>query len=131
MANPENLIPFGDRPESEQRAIRLAGGYASGVARRRKKAMREAADLFLSLPPTDKRTMNRLIRAGLDPGDVDNQMAVISGMVQAALKGDARAARVLLEMLGDDTAPQQSSAEDDALSQSLEALGKELVSDDD
>ena len=93
--------------------------------------MREAADLFLSLPPTDKRTMNRLIRAGLDPGDVDNQMAVISGMVQAALKGDARAARVLLEMLGDDTAPQQSAAEDDALSQSLEALGKELVSDDD
>lgn len=130
MPNEQNLIPFNQRPESEQRAIRLAGGYASGVARRRKKALREAADLFLSLPVKDQRIRRSLQTAGVDENDIDNQMAVIAGLVKEARAGNPRAAKVIFDLLGEDAGPARDTQTDDALSQSLEAMAQELTSDD-
>lgn len=101
MANEKNLIPFSERTESEQREIRSAGGVASGTARRRKKSLKEAADLYLSLPVTDRRVWNKLARDGVEPEDVDNQMAVVSGLTMRAMKGDSKAAKVLFDLLGE------------------------------
>ena len=103
MANEQNLIPFSERTESEQREIRSSGGIASGTARRRKRSLKEAADLYLSLPVSDKRVWNRLSRQYVEPEDIDNQMAVIAGLSKAAAKGDAKAAKVLFDLLGNDT----------------------------
>lgn len=108
MPNEQNLIPFDERTESEQREIRSAGGQASGVSRRRKKSLREAAELYLSLPVVDKRTWNRLAREGVEPEDVDNQMAIIAGLALKAMKGDSRAAKVLFDLIG----PEEASASD-------------------
>lgn len=102
MSNEKNLIPFNKRTESEQREIAQQGGIASGKARRRKRSMKEAADYYLSLPETDRRRVNALLRDEVDPEDVDNQMSVVMGMAEAAKRGDARAAGVLLKMLGED-----------------------------
>ena len=103
MPNEENLIPFNERPESEQREIQRKGGIASGAARRRKRSLREAADLYLSLPVADKRRANKLLRRYVDAEDVDNQMAMIAGLHDAAADGDARAAAVLVKLLGEET----------------------------
>lgn len=100
MANEENLIPFNERTESEQRQIAQKGGIASGAARRRKRSMKEAADYYLSLPETDRRRVNALLRDAVDNEDIDNQMSVVMGITEAAKRGDARAAGVLLKMLG-------------------------------
>lgn len=102
MANEGNLIPLNRRTKSEQREIQAAGGRAAGALRRRKRSMREAADLYLSLPVSDRKQWNKLARKGVDPEDVDNQMAIIVGLAEAAAKGDARAAKVLIDLLGDD-----------------------------
>ena len=96
----EDLISIGDRTTEEQQRICSAGGKASGVSRRRKRSLKEAADLFLSLPVTDTKTYNKMIRAGVDDDDIDYQMAVVIGMTTKAIKGDAKAAKVLMEMLG-------------------------------
>ena len=101
MANDQNLIPFNERTESEQREIATAGGIASGAARRRKRALKDAVDLFLSLPVSDKRVWNKLERKGIDPEDIDNQMAMICGLHAQASLGDARAAKVLVDILGE------------------------------
>ena len=101
MPNEQNLIPFEERTESEQREIRASGGRASGASRRRKRSLREAADLYLSLPVADKRAWNKLARDGVEPEDVDNQMAVIAGLTLKAVKGDAKAAKVLFDLLGE------------------------------
>lgn len=111
MANEENLIPFNERTESEQRQIAQKGGIASGVARRRKRSMREAADYYLALPETDRRSVNALLRDAVDPEDIDNQMAVIKGITARAKKGDPQAANVLLKMLGEE-APQEDPGAD-------------------
>lgn len=101
MPNEKNLIPFDERTEEEQREIRASGGRASGESRRRKKSLREAAELYLSLPVADKRAWNKLARDGVDPEDVDNQMAIIAGLTIKAVKGDAKAAKLLFDLLGE------------------------------
>lgn len=103
MANEKNLIPFDERTESEQRDIRSAGGIASGAARRRKRSLKEAADIYLSLPVTDRRTWNKIARRGVDPDDIDNQMAMIIGLTMAATAGDAKAAKIIVDLLGEDS----------------------------
>lgn len=121
MSNEKNLIPFNKRTESEQREIAQQGGIASGKARRRKRSMKEAADYYLSLPETDRRRVNALLRDEVDQEDVDNQMSVVMGMAEAAKRGNARAANVLLKMLGEDNPPDDTAA--DTLERARELLG--------
>lgn len=75
------------------------GGIASGVARRRKRSLREAADLYLAMPLRDKRKLNAMLRDGIDPEDADNQMAIIVGLTKMAQEGDSRSAKVLFSLL--------------------------------
>ena len=103
MPNEKNLVPISERTTSEQREIQKKGGIASGAARRRKRSLKEAADLYLSLPVTDRRRANKLLRRQVDPEDIDNQMAMIAGLADAATDGDARAAAVLVKLLGEET----------------------------
>lgn len=106
MPNERNLIPVRSTEEARERGRN--GGRASGEARRRKKSLREAAELYLSLPVSDKRAWNKLARDGVEPEDVDNQMAIIAGLSIKAAKGDAKAAKVLFDLIGD-----QSREEDE------------------
>ena len=102
---PGNLMSAEDlnsrRSREQHSADSRKGGIASGVSRRRKRSLREAADLYLSLPVTDRERWDQIAAAGVDPEDVDNQMSVIVGLSEAAIKGDARAAKVLIDLLGD------------------------------
>ncbi len=105
MANEKNLengklTQFRSGEEAAKNGQK--GGIASGVARRRKRSMKEAADYYLSLPETDRRRVNTLLRDAVDPEDVDNQMSVVMGITARAKKGDPQAANVLLKMLGED-----------------------------
>lgn len=105
MANEKNLQNgAATQFQSGDEAARMGqlGGIASGASRRRKRALKEAADLYLSLPVADKRSWNKLARRGLDPEDIDNQMAMIVGLTEAATQGDARAGRLIVELLGED-----------------------------
>ena len=104
MANEENLIPMDQRSKEEARELGRKGGIASGKARRRKRSLKEAADLYLSLPVSDRRKFNKLTRRYVDPEDVDNQMAMIAGLTDAATDGDARAGKLLFDILGNDDA---------------------------
>ena len=117
----KNLVPNEERTPDELRSITQKGGIASGVARRRKRSMREAADYYLALPETDRRRVNALLRDEVEPEDVDNQMSVVMGMAEAAKRGDARAAGMLLKMLGEE-APQEDPGAD-ALENARKLLG--------
>lgn len=104
MPNEQNIVPYQfDSNQSREQAAKngAAGGRASGVSRRRKKSLREAAELYLSLPVSDKRAWNKLARDGVEPEDVDNQMAIIAGLTIKAVKGDAKAAKLLFDLLGE------------------------------
>ena len=109
--NEKNLIPFDQRTEEERRRICSAGGKASGAARRRKRSLKEAADLYLSLPVEDKRRWNKLSRRYLDAEDIDNQMAMVVALWDGAMAGDARSAKVLIDLLGKDSEEDSNAAQ--------------------
>ena len=128
MPNEKNLITFDQRTESEQREIRSKGGTASGVSRRRKRSLKDAADLFLSLPVSDRRSWNAIARRGVDPEDIDNQMAIIVGLSASAAKGDAKAAKLLFDLLGEDA---KNSGEGTNLLEAIAEASSEGVATDD
>lgn len=119
MSNEQNLIPMDQRSQKEARELGREGGRASGEARRRKKSLREAAELYLSLPVSDKRAWNKLAKDGVAPEDVDNQMAIIAGLSIKAAKGDAKAAKVLFDLLPSDGTAPLEQVEDDPITKSL------------
>ena len=100
------------------------GGIASGAARRRKRSLKEAADLYLSLPVTDRRVWNKIARDGVEPEDIDNQMAIVAGLAKVAAMGDSKAAKVLFDLLGD--ADSVENAEDDGFVAALREEAAEV-----
>ena len=120
MPNEKNLIPMDQRSQSEARELGREGGRASGESRRRKKSLREAADLYLSLPVANRRAWNKISAEGVDPDDIDNQMAMIIGLTQKAIKGDAKAAKIIVDLLDKQTGKTADDAlEDDPITKSL------------
>ncbi len=108
------------RPSSDEaRELGRRGGVASGAARRRRKALREALDVYISLPVQDKRSLNRLLRAGVDEDDADTQMLIISSLVQRAIDGNVRAAKLIFDLVGYDSAQTLDEREDDPITAAL------------
>ena len=127
MPNEQNLMPIAEvnsrRTREQHSADSRRAGIASGVSRRRKKSLREAAELYLSLPVSDKRAWNKLAKDGVAPEDVDNQMAIIAGLTMKAVKGDARAAKVLFDLIGPaEPEPEQNGVESMTLSEKMAAI---------
>ena len=111
MANEQNLIPNSARTPSELREMCSNGGKASGVARRRKRTLKQAAELAMSLPVSDPKIKTKLKKMGFDVDDADNQMAVIVGLMGRAMKGDPKASALLFELLDDGNASGNDQAE--------------------
>ena len=113
MPNEKNLMPIqevnSNRTREQHSEDSRKGGVASGISRRRKRSLKEAADLFLSMPVTDTRTFNKMAKAGIDVDDADYQMAVIVGLTMQAAKGDAKAAKVIVDLLGEDAHSEEAA----------------------
>ena len=103
MANEKNLIPLTERGKEDAKRIRQMGQAAQTASRRRKRSLKEAADLYLSLPVSDRKMWNKISNRGVDPEDIDNQMAMIIGLTMAATAGDAKAAKIIVDLLGEDS----------------------------
>ena len=132
MANEENLIPFDKRTESEQREIAKNGGTASGAARRRKRNLREAADIVLSLKVKDEDLKNALRELGVPKEYMDNQTAVMVGLVRKAIQGDSRAAKTLFELFPDeygDGQRNEQEAPDDGFIEAIRGEAEETWQD--
>lgn len=82
MANEENLIPFDERTESEQREIARKGGKASGEARRAYKSLKQAAKVFF------KENENAA-------------MSVVQALYEEALGGNVKAVNKLQDLIGE------------------------------
>lgn len=89
--NINNLVPNENRTPEERRANATKAGIASGVARRRKKTMKEAMDLLLSLPVKDDKVKKQIAALGINPDEVDNQMAMVIAQWRQAVKGNTKA----------------------------------------
>ena len=95
----ENLIPFNERTEEEQRKIQRKGGIASGKARREKADFKKKVNEILSMDVFSPQLKEMLEEKGLS---ATNQTAVVTVLLQKALKGDMRAIELLAKMNGNE-----------------------------
>lgn len=88
---PENLLrPSVDQTAEERRRSASAAGTASGVARRRKKALREFAECFGELPVSGKEA-DGLRKLGLNPEELNQNAMVVFALFKQAKNGSIRA----------------------------------------
>lgn len=102
--NEENLIPFTERTETEQRKLAVMGGIASGKARRARKTFREALKKALGCEiPKDSPIYGR-IRTQMKALGIDGEPTVqdipVLGMIQKAAK-DSMAFAVIRDTIGE------------------------------
>lgn len=86
--NEDNLIPNSERTPEELREMARKGGIASGEARRKKKTMREQAELLLSLANKNPKIEKVMDDLGIAKEEQTNQMAMIISMLNVTLKGN-------------------------------------------
>ena len=99
MAGTANLVPQSERTKSEQKRIATLGGKASGEARRKKRTMREIAEMVATMELKDPKMLAALHAAGFeDP--ITNDDAAFFGLIRKAQTGDPAAMKLLAEMRG-------------------------------
>ena len=95
--NDGNLKPTTELTESEQRELARKGGIASGAARRRKRDMREWAEILGQTLMTMKTPDGKEVAEG------DMAAAVVLKQYQKAInKSDTAAAAFLMRLRGED-----------------------------
>ena len=95
--NDGNLKPYGELTEAEQRELTRKGGIASGAARRRKRDMREWAEILGQTLMTMKTPDGQTVTDG------DMAAAVVLKQYQKAInKSDTAAAAFLMRLRGED-----------------------------
>lgn len=96
MANEQNLRPAEYKLSQEEAK---KGGIKSGIARRKKRTMREIAEMVGTMPVTDPKMLAALHEAGFeDP--ITNDDAAFFGLMRKAQTGDPQAMKLLAEMRG-------------------------------
>ena len=96
----DNLIPMNERTEEEQREIARKGGIESGKARRRKRTMKEAAQIILNAPANaEQAELSK--KYGIAEQDCTNLMLIMAKAVQMAADGDLKAAEFVRDILGE------------------------------
>lgn len=95
---PENMRPPQTKEEAKERGRN--GGIKSGEARRRKRDMRKAAEMLLSMPVSFSSVRDSMSDMGIQEEDLSNQMAVIVSMFKEAMAGNVKAAEFLRDTVG-------------------------------
>lgn len=111
--NDKNLIPFGERTESEQREIRSKGGKQSAKNRREQKTYREMAKAMLSAQITDPKTLEEMAKYGIEGTDL--KAYTLLGMIKASAEGSHNAFDRLLELTGEKDTPTDQNRFNDGL----------------
>lgn len=122
-----NLIPLNQKTKEEQRKICTKGGVASGIARRKKKELREFTKDFLlqDAAPVLQSNMKVL---GVDTEQMTNLSAMVVRLFNKAVnQGDLNAARTLIEWAG--MAPLQQERENEAIARMSQVM--QLANGDD
>lgn len=82
----ENLIPFNERTEEEQREIARQGGIASGKARQEKATFKKTLEMLLDEKNSKGKTYRELITLG---------------QIKSAIDGKAENFKAILALMGE------------------------------
>ena len=95
MANEQNLKPFtSDQSREEAKKNGAKGGVASGIARKKKRALKNTIEMIMRLG-VDANTKQILTQLGVPEEDQSVQTAIVVAQALKAMRGDTKAADYL------------------------------------
>lgn len=95
MANEQNLKPFtSDQSREEAKKNGAKGGVASGIARKKKRALKDTIEMIMRLG-VDAQTQSILEQLGVPEQDQSVQTAIVVAQALKAMRGDTKAADYL------------------------------------
>lgn len=95
MANEKNLKPFtSDQSREEAKKNGSKGGVASGIARKKKRALKSTIEMIMRLG-VDANTQAILTQLGVSDEDQSVQTAIVVAQAMKAMRGDTKAADYL------------------------------------
>lgn len=95
-----NLVPFtSDQSREKAAANGRKGGIASGEAKRKKRTMREVAEMVATMELKDEDMLKVMRAAGFD-GVITQEDAAFFGLIRKAQTGDPAALKLLAELRG-------------------------------
>ena len=100
----KDLVPLNKRTKDEQKKITQKGGIASGVSRRRKKALRTALKEAMAMQLKELHPdMQAAIMKAAKLGDAELTVsdAVLGSIIRNACRGNSQMAKLLLDVLGE------------------------------
>jgi hypothetical protein len=98
--NENNLIPFSERTESEQREIRAKGGRKSGETRRQKRDFKKLFEKCLALNVKVPEIQGISNQMGLpDDEQLTYDVAITLGIIRKAIDGDVGAFKAINDAL--------------------------------
>ena len=102
MKGEENLRPFDTLSEEEQRAIRQKGGIASGKARKKKKQLKDLANIILDNNIRDEQVVKNMQEKfpELNMDDITYGLILLLKQYEKAKDGDAKAFELLRDTSG-------------------------------
>ena len=100
MANEQNLIPFNELTQSEQRKIAVQGGIASGEARRQKKTLKQIGEMIGGLNIKSEKNRAIMREAGIHDEDMINDVGMMFRLNLKAQQGDTKAIELLAKLRG-------------------------------
>lgn len=102
MVNKANLIPLNQRSKEERKRIASEGGKASVEARRKKKMLSEYLDAAINSPIHNTEILNyTLENFDFKEDDLNYNACVVGGLIEAAVKGNVEAIKLIREMTND------------------------------
>ena len=120
MANEQNLIPFDERTESEQRGIARMGGIASGKARREKKTIQKIlADLLDSEIKDSPQFAKLAAKMGVESDKSVKDIFTTICLLNSVKSGNLGDLERLSKLLGEDNAKEHNNGILDELTEYL------------
>lgn len=113
----KDLIPMNMRTKEEQKEITTKAGIASGVARRKKRTMKELTQLLLNSKPTDKDTIEKIkmVFPDLKESEITNKVVLINEQIKKASLGDTKSFEVIRDTSGEKPVEKVESINEDKI----------------
>ena len=99
VPNEKNLKPVQSKSEAARRG--RMGGKASGVSRRKRKALKENMELLLNLGISGQEEFNELSAMGIPMKAMDNAMLLTVALFRKAAGGDVAAWKEIRDLIGE------------------------------
>ena len=127
IKTPKEKPNFAKMTPERHKELSSKGGKKSAETRKRKKSMREAMEVLLSVKVKDSKLKQEMKDYGIKGSDMDNQMALVFKQFIKALGGSTRAAEFFADVLGESSKNKESNAlsieeEDDPMTRSIKNM---------